>query len=96
LAGSGTASLDRITDLAERAGAKVLLVGDWGQLQSVDAGGAFSTLVGAWDDAPELLDIHRFTHAWEKTTSLQLRHGRSRAIDTLSTTAGSPGARRRR
>jgi len=80
---AGTASLDRITNEAEQAGAKVLLVGDWGQLQSVDAGGAFSMLVHARDDTPELSDIHRFIHAWEKTTSLQLRHGRPEAIDTL-------------
>src|SRR5690606_21539666 len=59
------------------------LVGDWGQLQSVDAGGSFGLLVHSRDDAPELHDLHRFTHAWEKTTSLQLRHGRSEAIDTL-------------
>ncbi|WP_143226336.1 MobF family relaxase [Actinomyces provencensis] len=80
---AGTASLDRITAEAEQAGAKALLVGDWGQLQSVDAGGAFSMLVHARDDTPELLDIYRFTNEWEKTTSLQLRHGRPEAIDTL-------------
>ncbi|WP_415856033.1 MobF family relaxase, partial [Sinomonas sp. G460-2] len=80
---AGTASLDRISGLAAEAGAKLLLVGDWGQLQSVDAGGAFGMLVHARADAPELTDIHRFAHAWEKTTSLQLRHGRPQAIDTL-------------
>lgn len=80
---AGTASLDRITHEVEKAGAKALLVGDWGQLQSVDAGGSFGLLVHSRDDAPELHDLHRFTHAWEKTTSLQLRHGRSEAIDTL-------------
>jgi conjugative relaxase-like TrwC/TraI family protein len=80
---AGTASLDRITREVEKAGAKALLVGDWGQLQSVDAGGAFGLLVHSRDDAPELHDLHRFTHAWEKTTSLQLRHGRTEAIDTL-------------
>ncbi|WP_167131877.1 MobF family relaxase [Paramicrobacterium chengjingii] len=80
---AGTASLDRITREVEKAGAKALLVGDWGQLQSVDAGGAFSLLVHARNDAPELHDLHRFTHAWEKVTSLQLRHGRVEAIDTL-------------
>lgn len=80
---AGTASLDRITHEVEKAGGKALLVGDWGQLQSVDAGGAFGMLVHSRDDAPELHDLHRFTHAWEKTTSLQLRHGRTEAIDTL-------------
>ncbi|WP_294181311.1 MobF family relaxase [uncultured Schumannella sp.] len=80
---AGTASLDRITREVENAGAKALLVGDWGQLQSVDAGGAFELLVHSRDDAPELHDLHRFSHAWEKTTSLQLRHGRAEAVDTL-------------
>lgn len=42
---AGTLSLDRITQAAEEAGAKVLLVGDYAQLQSVDAGGAFGLLV---------------------------------------------------
>src|SRR5690606_15747102 len=79
---AGTLSLDRITHLAERAGAKVLLVGDYAQLQSVDAGGAFGLLVGDRDDAPEVVDVHRFTHEWEKTASLALRHGRTQVIDT--------------
>ncbi|MEA5636357.1 MAG: AAA family ATPase [Cutibacterium granulosum] len=42
---AGTLSLDRITSLAAEEGAKVLLVGDCAQLQSVDAGGAFGLLV---------------------------------------------------
>lgn len=81
---AGTLTLDRIAGLAADAGAKVLLVGDWAQLQSVDAGGAFAMLVGDRDDAPELVDVHRFTHAWEKTASLGLRHGRPSAIDTYA------------
>ena len=79
---AGTFSLDRITDLAAQAGAKVLLVGDYAQLQSVDAGGAFSLLVHDRDDAPELVDLHRFVNPWEKTASLDLRHGRTEVIDT--------------
>jgi hypothetical protein len=75
---TGTLSLDRITHPAERAGAKV---GDFAQLQSVDAGGAFNLLVGDRHDAPELVDVHRFTNAWEKTASLALRHGRTEVID---------------
>ncbi|WP_415853291.1 MobF family relaxase [Sinomonas sp. G460-2] len=81
---AGTLSLDRITRVAADAGAKVLLVGDYAQLQSVDAGGAFSLLVSDRADAPELLDVHRFTHEWEKTASLALRSGRIEAIDTYS------------
>ncbi len=80
---AGTLSLDRITHRAERAGAKVLLVGDFAQLQSVDAGGAFGLLVNDRDDdAPELVDVHRFVNTWEKTASLALRHGRTQVIDT--------------
>ena len=79
---AGTLSLDRITHLAQDAGAKVLLVGDYAQLQSVDAGGAFAMIARDRADTPELVDVHRFTRAWEKTASLELRHGRTAAIDT--------------
>ncbi|WP_438940516.1 MobF family relaxase [Jiangella anatolica] len=79
---AGTLSLDRITAVAELAGAKVLLVGDYAQLQSVDAGGAFSLLVHDRDDTPDLLEVHRFTHPWERTASLQLRHANADVIDT--------------
>ncbi len=81
---AGTLSLDRITSLAAQAGAKVLLVGDHAQLQSVTAGGAFALLVNDRDDAPELVTLHRFTHAWETTASLGLRHGRTSVIDTYA------------
>src|SRR5690625_2416010 len=56
---AGTLSLDRITHRAEQAGAKVLLVGDFAQLQSVDAGGAVGLRVNDRDDAPALVDGHR-------------------------------------
>lgn len=79
---AGTLTLDRLTALAAEAGAKVLLVGDWAQLQSVDAGGAFSLLASARPDTPELTEVHRFTHEWEKTASLDLRHGRAEVVGT--------------
>ncbi len=81
---AGTLSLDRITNLAAEAGAKVLLVGDHAQLQSVTAGGAFSLLVHDRDDAAELVTLHRFANAWEKTASLGLRHGHTDVIDTYA------------
>lgn len=79
---AGTLSLDRITGLAQKAGAKVLLVGDYAQLQSVDAGGAFSMLAHDRTDTVELIDIHRFHQPWEKLASLDLRHGHTSVIDT--------------
>ncbi|WP_345803371.1 MobF family relaxase [Microbacterium sp. AZCO] len=82
---AGTLTLDRISTLATQAGAKVLLVGDWAQLQSVDAGGAFRMLVEARSDAPELADVHRFRNAWEKEASLDLRNGRLQALDAYGT-----------
>ena len=81
---AGTLALDRLTALAADAGAKVLLVGDWAQLQSVDAGGAFTLLASARPDTPELTEVHRFTHEWEKTASLDLRFGRAEVIGTYT------------
>lgn len=82
---ASTRTLDRITALAAEAGAKVLLVGDPAQLQSVDAGGAFSMLVEArGDDVPELSEVHRFTHEWERGASLALRRGAVEVVDTYA------------
>jgi energy-coupling factor transporter ATP-binding protein EcfA2 len=81
---AGTITLDRISDIAEGAGAKVLLVGDPHQLQSVEAGGAFALLVDRRTDAPELIDIHRFVHEWEKHASLALRRGEVEVIATYA------------
>ena len=79
-----TTTLDQITNLAAIAGAKVLLVGDWAQLQSVDAGGAFTLLTATRPDAPELLEVHRFRNAWERETSLDLRAGRLEAVSAYA------------
>ena len=79
---AGTLALDRLAALASEAGAKVLLVGDWAQLQSVDAGGAFTLLASACPDTPELTEVHRFTNEWEKAASLDLRFGRVEVIAT--------------
>jgi conjugative relaxase-like TrwC/TraI family protein len=79
---AGTTTLDRISGIAEGSGAKVLLVGDPYQLQSVEAGGAFALLVDRRSDAPELTDIHRFVNDWEKHASLALRRGEVEVIST--------------
>ena len=79
---AGTHALDRITGLAAEAGAKVLLVGDWAQLQSVDAGGAFSMLAAAREDTPELVEILRFDHDWEAAATAALRVGDTAVIGT--------------
>ena len=81
---AGTLTLDRIAGLAAEAGAKVLLVGDWAQLQSVDAGGAFTLLAATRPDTPELTEVRRFSNEWEKTASLDLRFGRTEVIGTYA------------
>ena len=73
---AATMDLDYITTAAARAGAKVLLVGDWAQLSPVQAGGAFKLLADTWRDAPALHDVRRFRHEWECAASLKLRAGR--------------------
>ncbi|MFE5310995.1 MobF family relaxase [Isoptericola sp. NPDC056605] len=79
---ASTRALDTIASRAVQVGAKVVLVGDPAQLQSVDAGGAFAMLVSArGDDAPRLAEVHRFVHDWEKTASLRLRNGDPSVID---------------
>ena len=78
---AGTLELDQITTQARAAGAKVLLVGDWAQLSPVAAGGAFKLLAIDRDDPPQLLDVRRFRHEWERGASLKLRAGRPTAAD---------------
>jgi len=79
---AGTFALDELLGSAATAGAKVVLVGDQGQLSAVEAGGAFAALVRDRDGlAPELTDVRRFHHLWEKRASVELRKGSPDAID---------------
>ncbi len=82
---AATLDLDRIAACVGEAGAKLLLVGDWAQLSSVEAGGAFGLLVrdrGA--NAPELGAARRFTHTWERNASTPLRAGEPGSVDTYA------------
>lgn len=80
---AGTFALNELADAADQAGAKLLLVGDDRQLDAVDAGGMFRSLVRDRGDlAPELSDVRRFVNSWERAASVQLRVGDTNAIDT--------------
>jgi conjugative relaxase-like TrwC/TraI family protein len=79
---AGTLALEEIASHAAAVGAKVVLIGDWGQLTAIDAGGAFGLLVRDRGDAPELVDVRRFAHDWEKAASLRLRLGHADVLDT--------------
>ncbi|WP_315092884.1 MobF family relaxase [uncultured Cellulomonas sp.] len=71
---AGTFALDIIVTQAGRADAKVLLVGDHGQLSAIDAGGAFALLADR-TRAARLTSLWRFSHPWEAAASLGLRDG---------------------
>jgi conjugative relaxase-like TrwC/TraI family protein len=79
---AGTFALDELVGAAGQSGSKILLVGDWAQLGSVEAGGAFSLLVKDRGDlVPELSDVRRFNSEWEKAASIELRLGNKAVID---------------
>jgi conjugative relaxase-like TrwC/TraI family protein len=83
---ASTFALDELMSAALDARAKVVLVGDWAQLSSVDAGGMFRTLVrDRGEDAPTLEDVRRFKAAWEKEASLGVRSGTNSALGPYAT-----------
>ena len=81
---ASTFALDELTSAVLDARAKVVLVGDWAQLSSVDAGGMFHTLVRDRGDAPTLADVRRFKADWEKEASLGVRNGTNSALATYA------------
>jgi hypothetical protein len=82
----GTFALDELVSAARDARAKVVLVGDQGQLSAVEAGGMFAALVRDRGDlAPELTDVRRFVNPWEKAAGVELRAGSAAAIDAYET-----------
>jgi conjugative relaxase-like TrwC/TraI family protein len=83
---ASTFALDELISAVLDARAKVVLVGDWAQLSSVDAGGMFRTLVrDRGEDAPTLADVRRFKADWEKEASLEVRNGITSALGSYAT-----------
>jgi conjugative relaxase-like TrwC/TraI family protein len=74
-----TFQLAALVQQAKEAGAKILLVGDPGQLDAIDAGGVLG-----WLDregmTTRLSTIWRFREEWERAASLKLRAGNYSAI----------------
>lgn len=77
---AGTFTLDTLVTQAGRADAKVLLVGDHGQLSAIDAGGAFALLADRTRPG-RLTSLWRFSHPWEAAASLGLRAGDASVLD---------------
>jgi conjugative relaxase-like TrwC/TraI family protein len=79
---AGTFALDELVRAAGDAGAKILLSGDWAQQGSVEAGGMFGLLAREeTTSVAELGELHRFSSEWERTASIDLRHGQESALD---------------
>ncbi|NMW81898.1 relaxase domain-containing protein [Mobiluncus mulieris] len=92
---AATLDLAALGAAAQKAGAKLLLVGDHHQLSAVEAGGAFSMLVHhmthttydtqsgrviTQSTPPTLEGVRRFRQAWEAQASLLLREGDKNAV----------------
>ncbi len=76
-----TPALAAIRDYVERAGAKLLLVGDHRQLAASGAGGGMD-LVAQAGGRYELAEARRFVHPWEREASLRLRAGEQDVLAT--------------
>lgn len=72
----GTRQLARVLESAEKAGAKVVLVGDPEQLQAIEAGGAFRG-IAAQAGVAELTEVRRQKQDWQKEATQQLATGRT-------------------
>lgn len=74
----GSRQMDRVLAHAEKAGAKVVLVGDAEQLQAIEAGAAFRALTER-HGAAEITEIRRQREDWQRQATRELATGRTSA-----------------
>jgi len=72
----GTRQLGRVLEVAEKAHAKVVLVGDPEQLQAIEAGAPFRG-IAAQHGVAELQEVRRQKKAWQREATKQLASGRT-------------------
>jgi len=72
----GTRQLERMLEAAQKAHAKVVLVGDPEQLQAIEAGAAFRGVVGQ-AGMVELTQVRRQREGWAREATQQLASGRT-------------------
>jgi Ti-type conjugative transfer relaxase TraA len=72
----GSRQMERVLTAAERAGAKVVLVGDPEQLQAIEAGAAFRS-VAERHGAVEITQIRRQSEDWQRDATRHLATGRT-------------------
>ena len=72
----GTKQLERMLAAADKAHAKVVLVGDPEQLQAIEAGAAFRGVIGQ-AGLVELTEVRRQKEAWARQATQELANGRT-------------------
>ncbi|KTC69781.1 Conjugal transfer protein TraA, partial [Legionella bozemanae] len=70
----GSRTMERLTREVAQAGAKLVLVGDWQQLQAIEAGASFRAIAENYQYV-ELNQIRRQTTPWQMDASLDLAQG---------------------
>ena len=81
----GTRQLERVPSHAAEAGAKVVLVGDPQQLQSIEAGAAFRSIFES-NGGTEIGEVRRQREDWQREATRDLASGRTGvAIDVYDT-----------
>ncbi|MDI1366149.1 MAG: Ti-type conjugative transfer relaxase TraA [bacterium] len=72
----GSRQMERLLSAAEKAGAKVALVGDPEQLQAIEAGAAFRSIAERHSHV-EITQVRRQQEAWQRDATRQLATGRT-------------------
>ncbi|PSO09709.1 MULTISPECIES: Ti-type conjugative transfer relaxase TraA [unclassified Sphingobium] len=72
----GTRQMERVLSAAERAGAKVVLVGDPEQLQAIEAGASLRALAER-HGAAEISEVRRQREDWQRNATRALATGRT-------------------
>lgn len=81
---AGSRLMAKLTDRAQAAGAKVVLVGDTRQLQPIDAGGAMRSMGAASQATAKIDEIRRQHHDLDKEMVHSLKDGNGgRAIEIM-------------
>ncbi len=78
----GSRQMERLISEAQDKGAKVVLVGDWQQLQAIEAGAAFRAIAEEHQYV-ELNQIRRQQVDWQRDASLELAKGRVETALTM-------------
>jgi len=72
----GSRQMERLLSAAEKAGAKVVLIGDPEQLQAIEAGAAFRSIAERHSHV-EITQVRRQNEDWQRDATRQLATGRT-------------------